>query len=101
MSLLPPKNYSEVCKNCKAAYKALSDLYSEMQKANEREHKAEPGTHLCIDVEDAVSTLLPVERVGDMLNGPRIPLGGAADSYMLSSSRNSCVILKWTLIRHS
>ncbi|XP_040839791.1 osteopetrosis-associated transmembrane protein 1 isoform X2 [Ochotona curzoniae] len=55
VSLLPPKNYSEVCKNCKAAYKALSDLYSEMQKANEREHKAEPGTHLCIDVEDAMN----------------------------------------------
>lgn len=31
-------------------------MYSEMQKRNEHENKAEPGTHLCIDVEDAVST---------------------------------------------
>lgn len=29
-----------------------------MQKMSERENKAEPGTHLCIDVEDAVSTML-------------------------------------------
>ena len=29
-----------------------------MQKINERESKAEFGAHLCIDVEDAVSTLL-------------------------------------------
>lgn len=33
-------------------------MYSEMQNRNEHENKAEPGTHLCIDVEDAVSTLL-------------------------------------------
>lgn len=36
----------------------LSALYSEMQKMNGLESKAEPGTHLCIDVEDAVSTWL-------------------------------------------
>lgn len=36
----------------------MSSLYNEMQKMNERENKAEPGTHLCIDVEDAVSTML-------------------------------------------
>uniref|UniRef100_A0A8V8TNK5 Osteoclastogenesis associated transmembrane protein 1 n=1 Tax=Homo sapiens TaxID=9606 RepID=A0A8V8TNK5_HUMAN len=53
-SLLQTKNYSEVCKNCREAYKTLSSLYSEMQKMNELENKAEPGTHLCIDVEDAV-----------------------------------------------
>lgn len=49
------KNYSEVCKNCREAYKTLSSLYSEMQKMNELENKAEPGTHLCIDVEDAMN----------------------------------------------
>ncbi|ELW50084.1 Osteopetrosis-associated transmembrane protein 1 [Tupaia chinensis] len=54
-SLLQPKNYSEVCRNCQEAYKALSSLYSEMQKTNEHENKAEPGTHLCIDVEDAMN----------------------------------------------
>lgn len=54
-SLLPPKNYSEVCKNCNDAYKMLSALYSEMQKMNGLESKAEPGTHLCIDVEDAMN----------------------------------------------
>lgn len=54
-SLPPPKNYSEVCKNCKEAYRTLSLLYSEMQKMNGLESKAEPGTHLCIDVEDAMN----------------------------------------------
>ncbi|EGV98835.1 Osteopetrosis-associated transmembrane protein 1 [Cricetulus griseus] len=54
-SLLPPKNYSEVCKNCNDAYKNLSALYTEMQKKNGLENKAEPGTHLCIDVEDAMN----------------------------------------------
>ncbi|NP_001164793.1 osteopetrosis-associated transmembrane protein 1 precursor [Oryctolagus cuniculus] len=54
-SLLSPKNYSEVCKNCREAYKALSSMYSEMQRTNELENKAEPGTHLCIDVEDAMN----------------------------------------------
>ncbi|XP_042548171.1 osteopetrosis-associated transmembrane protein 1 [Dipodomys spectabilis] len=54
-SLLPPKNYSEVCKNCHTAYKSLSSLYNEMQKMNDLEKKAEPGTHLCIDVEDAMN----------------------------------------------
>ncbi|XP_064216871.1 osteopetrosis-associated transmembrane protein 1 [Aotus nancymaae] len=54
-SLLQTKNYSEVCKNCREAYKSLSSLYSEMQKMNELENKAEPGTHLCIDVEDAMN----------------------------------------------
>ncbi|XP_006881232.1 PREDICTED: osteopetrosis-associated transmembrane protein 1 [Elephantulus edwardii] len=54
-SLLQLRNYSEVCKNCHEAYKTLSSLYSEMQKANEHENKAEPGTHLCIDVEDAMN----------------------------------------------
>uniref|UniRef100_G1RTE3 Osteoclastosis associated transmembrane protein 1 n=1 Tax=Nomascus leucogenys TaxID=61853 RepID=G1RTE3_NOMLE len=54
-SLLQTKNYSEVCKNCREAYKTLSSLYSEMQKMNELENKAEPGTHLCIDVEDAMN----------------------------------------------
>ncbi|KAB0349986.1 hypothetical protein FD754_014843 [Muntiacus muntjak] len=49
------RNYSEVCKNCREAYKTLSSLYSEMQKINERESKAEFGTHLCIDVEDAMN----------------------------------------------
>uniref|UniRef100_A0A8C5L078 OSTM1 protein n=1 Tax=Jaculus jaculus TaxID=51337 RepID=A0A8C5L078_JACJA len=53
--LLPPKNYSEVCKNCNDAYKTLSTLYSDMQKMNELVNKAEPGTHLCIDVEDAMN----------------------------------------------
>ena len=55
-NLLSPKNYSEVCKNCNDAYKNLSTLYNELQKMNGLENKAEPGTHLCIDVEDAVST---------------------------------------------
>ncbi|CAK6446716.1 unnamed protein product [Pipistrellus nathusii] len=54
-SLLQLKNYSEVCKNCLNAYKTLSSMYSEMQKRNEHENKAEPGTHLCIDVEDAMN----------------------------------------------
>ncbi|KAM5256524.1 osteopetrosis-associated transmembrane protein 1 [Ctenodactylus gundi] len=54
-SPLPPRNYSEVCRNCRDAYKNLSHLYSEMQKTNQRENKAEPGTHLCIDVEDAMN----------------------------------------------
>ncbi|XP_012608711.1 osteopetrosis-associated transmembrane protein 1 [Microcebus murinus] len=54
-SLLQAKNYSEVCKNCREAYKSLSSLYNEMQKMNELEKKAEPGTHLCIDVEDAMN----------------------------------------------
>ncbi|KAM6184627.1 osteopetrosis-associated transmembrane protein 1 [Rhynchocyon petersi] len=54
-SLLQPKNYSEVCTNCKEAYKILSSLYSEMQKTNALEHKAELETHLCIDVEDAMN----------------------------------------------
>ncbi|XP_036920885.1 osteopetrosis-associated transmembrane protein 1 [Sturnira hondurensis] len=54
-SLLQLRNYSEVCKNCLKAYKNLSSLYSEMQKMNEHENKAEPGTHLCIDVEDAMN----------------------------------------------
>ncbi|KAG5205485.1 hypothetical protein R6Z07F_009001 [Ovis aries] len=52
---LQSRNYSEVCKNCHEAYKILSSLYSEMQKINERESKAEFGTHLCIDVEDAMN----------------------------------------------
>ncbi|XP_077018680.1 osteopetrosis-associated transmembrane protein 1 [Tamandua tetradactyla] len=54
-SLPQPRNYSEVCKNCHEAYKTLSSLYNEMQKMNELENKAEPGTHLCIDVEDAMN----------------------------------------------
>ncbi|XP_010987912.2 osteopetrosis-associated transmembrane protein 1 [Camelus dromedarius] len=54
-SHLQLRNYSEVCKNCGEAYKALSNLYSEMQKMNELENKAESGTHLCIDVEDAMN----------------------------------------------
>lgn len=53
--LLPPKNYSEVCRSCRENYKNLSSLYGQMQKLNDLENKAEPGTHLCIDVEDAVS----------------------------------------------
>uniref|UniRef100_A0A8V8TQ80 Osteoclastogenesis associated transmembrane protein 1 n=1 Tax=Homo sapiens TaxID=9606 RepID=A0A8V8TQ80_HUMAN len=62
-SLLQTKNYSEVCKNCREAYKTLSSLYSEMQKMNELENKAEPGTHLCIDVEDAILfALVPDEH---------------------------------------
>ena len=47
-----------MCEKCREKYKTLSSLYSEMQKMNELENKAESGTHLCIDVEDAVSTLL-------------------------------------------
>ncbi|KAB0393754.1 hypothetical protein E2I00_016140 [Balaenoptera physalus] len=54
-SLLQLRNYSEVCKNCREAYKTLSSLYCEMQKMNELENKAESGTHLCIDVEDAMN----------------------------------------------
>ncbi|XP_006840015.1 PREDICTED: osteopetrosis-associated transmembrane protein 1 [Chrysochloris asiatica] len=54
-SLLQPKNYSEVCKNCREAYKTLSSLYNEMQKSKEAENKADPRTHLCIDVEDAMN----------------------------------------------
>ncbi|GAB1295069.1 Osteopetrosis-associated transmembrane protein 1 [Apodemus speciosus] len=54
-SLQPPKNYSEVCRNCKEAYTNLSLLYSEMQKMNGLENTAEPGPHLCIDVEDAMN----------------------------------------------
>ncbi|XP_008848536.1 osteopetrosis-associated transmembrane protein 1 [Nannospalax galili] len=54
-NLLPPKNYSEVCKNCNDTYKTLSSLYNEMQNTNVLENKAEPGTHLCIDVEDAMN----------------------------------------------
>lgn len=53
-SLLPLRNNS-VCKNCLETYKSLSNLYNEMQKMNEREKKAEFGTHLCIDVEDAMN----------------------------------------------
>ncbi|CAO2627851.1 Osteopetrosis-associated transmembrane protein 1, partial [Lemmus lemmus] len=54
-NLLSPKNYSEVCKNCIDAYKNLSTLYNELQKMHGLENKAEPGTHLCIDVEDAMN----------------------------------------------
>ncbi|CAH6778269.1 Ostm1 [Phodopus roborovskii] len=54
-SLPPPKNYSEVCRNCIDAYRNLSTVYTEMQKRNGLENKAEPGTHLCIDVEDAMN----------------------------------------------
>ncbi|GAB5571773.1 osteopetrosis-associated transmembrane protein 1 [Prionailurus iriomotensis] len=54
-SLMQLRNYSEVCKNCREAYKTLSSLYNEMQKMNELENKAESGTHLCIDVEDAMN----------------------------------------------
>ncbi|XP_054991040.1 osteopetrosis-associated transmembrane protein 1 [Sorex araneus] len=54
-NLLQLKNYSEVCKNCGVTYKSLSNLYSEMQKENELEKKGESGTHLCIDVEDAMN----------------------------------------------
>ncbi|XP_054425768.1 osteopetrosis-associated transmembrane protein 1 [Pteronotus mesoamericanus] len=54
-SSLQLRNYSEVCKNCLEAYKNLSNMFSEMQKMNEHENKAEPGTHLCIDVEDAMN----------------------------------------------
>ncbi|XP_019514513.1 PREDICTED: osteopetrosis-associated transmembrane protein 1 [Hipposideros armiger] len=54
-SLLQLRNYSEVCKNCREAYKTLSNLFNEMKKMNEHENKAEPGTHLCIDVEDAMN----------------------------------------------
>ncbi|XP_012859971.1 osteopetrosis-associated transmembrane protein 1 isoform X1 [Echinops telfairi] len=54
-SLLQPRNYSQVCKKCSTVYKSLSAVYSKMQKAEERENKAEPGTHLCIDVEDAMN----------------------------------------------
>ncbi|XP_072499089.1 osteopetrosis-associated transmembrane protein 1 [Notamacropus eugenii] len=49
------RNYTEVCKNCQKIYKTLSTYYSEMQKKNEHENNAEPGTHLCIDVEDAMN----------------------------------------------
>ncbi|XP_035880433.1 osteopetrosis-associated transmembrane protein 1 isoform X2 [Phyllostomus discolor] len=59
-SFLQLRNYSEVCKNCLIAYKNLSSLYSEMQKMNEHENKAEPGTHLCIDVEDAPNVSSPI-----------------------------------------
>ncbi|XP_016073033.1 PREDICTED: osteopetrosis-associated transmembrane protein 1 [Miniopterus natalensis] len=54
-SLLQLRNYSEVCKNCLKAYRTLSSLYNDMQKVNEHENKAESGTHLCIDVEDAMN----------------------------------------------
>ncbi|XP_007939020.1 osteopetrosis-associated transmembrane protein 1 [Orycteropus afer afer] len=54
-SLLQPRNYSEVCKNCLTAYKTLSSVYNDMQKMNELENKAESGKHLCIDVEDAMN----------------------------------------------
>lgn len=53
--LLPPKNYSEVCKNCREAYKTMNSMYSEMQKINQHDNIAEPGIHLCIDVEDAMN----------------------------------------------
>ncbi|XP_043860004.1 osteopetrosis-associated transmembrane protein 1 isoform X2 [Dromiciops gliroides] len=55
ISFLQQRNYTEVCKNCQEIYKNLSSLYSEMQKLNELKNKAEPGTHLCIDVEDAMN----------------------------------------------
>ncbi|XP_047618122.1 osteopetrosis-associated transmembrane protein 1 [Phacochoerus africanus] len=54
-SVLQLRNYSEVCEKCREKYKTLSSLYSEMQKMNELENKAESGTHLCIDVEDAMN----------------------------------------------
>ncbi|XP_001378725.1 osteopetrosis-associated transmembrane protein 1 [Monodelphis domestica] len=54
-SFLQQRNYTEVCKNCQEIYKTLSTRYSEMQKINELKNKAEPGTHLCIDVEDAMN----------------------------------------------
>ncbi|XP_027407077.1 osteopetrosis-associated transmembrane protein 1 isoform X2 [Bos indicus] len=57
------RNYSEVCKNCREAYTTLSSLYGEMQKINERESKAEFGTHLCIDVEDARNVSSPVQAL--------------------------------------
>lgn len=53
-SLLPSTS-SEVCRHCNESYRALSNLYTEMQKMNERENKAEYGVHLCIDVEDAMN----------------------------------------------
>ncbi|XP_007535529.1 osteopetrosis-associated transmembrane protein 1 [Erinaceus europaeus] len=49
------RNYSGVCKNCHETYKSLSNLYSEMQKTNRLQSKAESATHLCIDVEDAMN----------------------------------------------
>ncbi|XP_036623714.1 osteopetrosis-associated transmembrane protein 1 [Trichosurus vulpecula] len=54
-NILQQRNYTEVCKNCKEMYKTLNVFYSEMQKKNQRENNAEPGTHLCIDVEDAMN----------------------------------------------
>ncbi|XP_038616826.1 osteopetrosis-associated transmembrane protein 1 [Tachyglossus aculeatus] len=54
-SNLQLRNYTDVCKNCREAYKSLSALYAEMQKRNDHESKAEHGTHLCIDVEDAMN----------------------------------------------
>ncbi|XP_074166255.1 osteopetrosis-associated transmembrane protein 1 [Sminthopsis crassicaudata] len=54
-NFLQQRNYTEVCKNCQETYKSLTTLYSEMQKMNELENKADPGTHLCIDVEDAMN----------------------------------------------
>ncbi|XP_027711935.1 osteopetrosis-associated transmembrane protein 1 [Vombatus ursinus] len=54
-NFLQQRNYTEVCKNCQEIYKTLSMFYSELQKKNEHKNKAEPGTHLCIDVEDAMN----------------------------------------------
>ncbi|XP_001511508.2 osteopetrosis-associated transmembrane protein 1 [Ornithorhynchus anatinus] len=54
-SSLQLRNYTDVCKNCRESYKSLSALYAEMQKRNDHENKAEHGTHLCIDVEDAMN----------------------------------------------
>ncbi|KAM9002211.1 osteopetrosis-associated transmembrane protein 1 [Sarcophilus harrisii] len=54
-NFLQQRNYTEVCKNCQEIYKSLSTLYSEIQKMNDLENKADFQTHLCIDVEDAMN----------------------------------------------
>ena len=57
-----------------------------MQKINERESKAEFGTHLCIDVEDAVSTLLVKQY---MFCSVEYAFCYYQNLHMLSSTRNN------------
>lgn len=42
----PQGNHTELCKNCKSAYKGLNELYSSLEK----------NDSMCIDIEDGVRT---------------------------------------------
>lgn len=45
-AMSPQGNHTELCKNCKSAYKGLNELYSSLEK----------NDSMCIDIEDGVRT---------------------------------------------